>query len=68
MIDNSAERKTGDNLLAMILDRIQYAERELHVLVVGFVSDDGGDSKKARRLLRACRADLFVLPCYAHQV
>ena len=68
LVDNSGERKTGDNLLAMILDKIKYSEHELHVRVVAFVSDDGGESKKARKLLRMQRPDLIIIPCYAHQV
>lgn len=66
--DNSAERKTGDNLLIMIFDKIEYSEKELHVHITGFVSDDGGDSRKARKLLSKCRPELIVLPCCAHQV
>ncbi|KAI0083544.1 hypothetical protein BDY19DRAFT_900154, partial [Irpex rosettiformis] len=68
LVDNSDERKTGANLLSMILDKIRSAESELHVRIVAFVSDDGGDSKKARKLLKVQRPDLIVLPCYAHQV
>ncbi|KAI0082950.1 ribonuclease H-like domain-containing protein [Irpex rosettiformis] len=65
--DNSADRKTGDNLLAMIYDKIQYTEHHFDVRIVSFVSDSGGESKKARRLLATKRPDLVVLPCYAHQ-
>ncbi|KAI0782453.1 hypothetical protein BC629DRAFT_1289346, partial [Irpex lacteus] len=66
--DNSGERKTGDNLYAMIMEKLHLVERTHHVRVVAFVSDSGGDSKKARRLLAQARPDLIVLPCYAHQV
>ncbi|KAI0087465.1 hypothetical protein BDY19DRAFT_893021, partial [Irpex rosettiformis] len=64
----SAERKTSDNLLAMIHDKIRYAEHHFHVHITSFVSDSGGESKKARRLLALERPDLIVLPCYAHQM
>ncbi|KAI0090050.1 ribonuclease H-like domain-containing protein, partial [Irpex rosettiformis] len=65
--DNSANRKTGDNLLAMIYDKIQYIEHHFDIRIVSFVSDSGGESKKARRLLATKQPDLVVLPCYAHQ-
>ncbi|KAI0084021.1 ribonuclease H-like domain-containing protein, partial [Irpex rosettiformis] len=66
--DNSSERKTSDNLFAMIKEKLRYTEQHYHVRIVSFVSDSGGESKKARRLLASERHDLIVLPCYAHQV
>ncbi|KAI0755919.1 hypothetical protein BC629DRAFT_1296554 [Irpex lacteus] len=66
--DNSAERKTGNNLLRMIIEKISVAENELGVQVVAFVSDDGGDARYARRMLIPRRPDLIVIPCSAHQV
>lgn len=32
------------------------------------MSDNGGESKAVRRLIRNERTNLVVLPCYAHQV
>ena len=52
----------------MIREQIEYTERQFHTHIVAFVSDSGGDSRKARRLLAQQRSDLIVLPCYAHQV
>lgn len=52
----------------MIREKLRYAERHFHIRIVAFVSDSGGESKKARRLLALERPDLIILPCYAHQV
>lgn len=46
----------------------QHVETFHKVQVVGSVSDSGGDSKKARRLIAREHPHLIILPCYAHQV
>ncbi|KAI0337890.1 hypothetical protein BDW22DRAFT_1312662, partial [Trametopsis cervina] len=66
--DNSAERKMGENLAVMIRTKLQHVEDFHKVQIAGFVSDSGGDSKKARRIIAKEWPSLIVLPCYAHQI
>jgi hypothetical protein len=66
--DNSTDRKTSDNLLRMMQEKLLHAQSYYGVKIVGVASDSSGESKKARKDLAALRPDLIVVPCYAHQV
>lgn len=70
LVDTSAERKTAQELLKhvrAILDHVE-SEAAWRSRVAAFVSDNGGESKAVRRLIRLERQSLIVLPCYAHQI
>ncbi|RXW12099.1 hypothetical protein EST38_g13755, partial [Candolleomyces aberdarensis] len=64
----SARPKTGEELLKIVLEDIDYAEVTFLVKIVGWCSDDGGDGRKMRRLLAIERSWLIVLLCWAHQL
>ncbi|KAH8981951.1 ribonuclease H-like domain-containing protein, partial [Lactarius hatsudake] len=66
--DISADRKTGDNLLKLVLDDILYVNSKYGVVIIAWVTDDGGDGRKMRRLLLGTRPDLVVILCWAHQI
>ncbi|KDQ48947.1 hypothetical protein JAAARDRAFT_187260 [Jaapia argillacea MUCL 33604] len=60
--------KTGNALLELIEEDINYLEREYEVQVIACCTDDGPDGKKARRLLGTKRPELVVPACWAHQI
>ncbi|KAI0026736.1 hypothetical protein K488DRAFT_64797, partial [Vararia minispora EC-137] len=65
----SGQRKTGDNLFRIIEQQIRELEGPRYgVEVIGWITDDGPDGKKARRLLLEAHPHLMVLVCWAHQV
>ncbi|KAI9437199.1 hypothetical protein H4582DRAFT_1793114, partial [Lactarius indigo] len=66
--DISANRKTGDNLLKLVLDDILYVKNKYGVVIIAWVTDDGGDGRRMRRLLLTFRPDLIVILCWAHQI
>lgn len=70
LVDTSAERKTAQELLKHVRAVLESVESESSwkSKVAAFVSDNGGESKAVRRLIRNERTNLVVLPCYAHQV
>ena len=45
MHDITAEKKNADNLQKLVLDEIDYCDKELDAEVIGWCSDCGGDSK-----------------------
>ncbi|THH15178.1 hypothetical protein EUX98_g9503 [Antrodiella citrinella] len=66
--DVSAERKTADNLLNIVIMNIMYAMMTLEVTVIAWCSDAGGDSASMRRKLVQRYPWLIVLDCWAHQI
>ncbi|KAH9954013.1 ribonuclease H-like domain-containing protein [Lactifluus volemus] len=66
--DVSAEAKTGENLLKLMLEDITYAQVAFGLLLIAFCCDDGGDARKFRRLLLALMPWLIVTVCWAHQI
>lgn len=46
MHDVSAEAKTGENLLKLMVEDITYAQAVFGLLLIGFCTDDGGDARK----------------------
>ncbi|KAF9507556.1 hypothetical protein BS47DRAFT_1260095, partial [Hydnum rufescens UP504] len=66
--DVSAEAKTADNLLQLILNEKDYIEGMLGMKLIGWVSDAGGDSRAACLCLHGLFPNLLIADCYAHQV
>ncbi|KAG5633147.1 hypothetical protein H0H81_010507, partial [Sphagnurus paluster] len=64
----TGEPKTGDRLLQLVLDDIEYMEEHFGVHVIAWCTDDGPDGKKMRRLLRRHFPWIMVLVCWAHQI
>ncbi|KAH6866158.1 ribonuclease H-like domain-containing protein [Coprinopsis sp. MPI-PUGE-AT-0042] len=64
----SSTAKTGDELLKLVDKDIEYAEKILKVIVIGWCCDDGGDGRKMRRLLLSIKPWLLIFPCWAHQL
>jgi hypothetical protein len=64
----SGEPKTGDRLLVLVIDDIQYIGDKFGVQIIGWCTDDGPDGKKMRRLLRVRLPWMIVVLCWAHQI
>ncbi|KAF8345223.1 hypothetical protein F5887DRAFT_836824, partial [Amanita rubescens] len=65
--DVSAQPKTGKTLLQLVVDDIRWSEETYGHRVIAVCSDDGGDARKMRRLLRAQMPWLIITLCWAHQ-
>lgn len=68
VFDASDERKTAENLLAMMITVIDDLEYSWGIKVVAFTSDASGESRKARKMLQRLRPWMVTPDCYAHQV
>jgi hypothetical protein len=66
--DVSAQPKTGDALLQLVVDDLKWSEETYGHKVIAACSDDGGDARKMRRLLRLLMPWLVVILCWAHQI
>jgi hypothetical protein len=66
--DVSACAKTGEALLALVLEDIKWSEAMYGLTVIAACSDDGGDAHKMRWLLLALMPWLIVILCWAHQI
>ena len=66
--DVSAQPKTGETLLKLVVDDIKWSEETYGHKVIAVCSDDGGDARKMRRLLRAQMPWLIVVLCWVHQI
>jgi len=66
--DVSAQPKTGEALLALVVEDIKWIEKKYGVSVIAACSDDGGDPRKMRRLLLALMPWLIIILCWAHQI
>jgi hypothetical protein len=66
--DASAERKTAENLFALLEDVLKNVQEEWGVIAVAVVTDASGESRKARRMLGKKYPSLVVIDCYSHQV
>lgn len=64
----SAQAKTGEALLQLVVDDIKWSEETYGHSVIAVCSDDGGDARKMRRLLRMTMPWLIITLCWAHQV
>lgn len=66
--DISSHRKTADTLLKLVLEDIDYCRNVLHIDIIAWCSDAGGDSASMRRKLKRECPSLIVVDCWAHQV
>ncbi|KAJ3519444.1 hypothetical protein NMY22_g13201 [Coprinellus aureogranulatus] len=66
--DISAEAKTAENLLAIVVKEITYILTTLKVVLVAWCTDASGESKKMRRVLRMKYPWLVTIDCWAHQI
>lgn len=66
--DVSAQPKTGEELLRLVVDDIRWSQETYGHKVIAACSDDGGDARKMRRLLRDLMPWLIVILCWAHQI
>lgn len=55
-------------LLAVVLADIEFMTKVLHIFVIAWCSDAGGDSASMRRKLKELIPAMIVLDCWAHQV
>lgn len=66
--DASGDSRNAEELLKQIIESIHQIESEWGVIIIACTTDASGESRKARRLLRA-QFPHFVTPdCLAHQV
>ncbi|CUA68261.1 Zinc finger BED domain-containing protein 4 [Homo sapiens] [Rhizoctonia solani] len=66
--DLSAERKTADNHLKVVLSNIDEAEKKYNIRIIAWVSDAGGESRAMRVRLNRLRPYILVFDCWAHQI
>jgi hypothetical protein len=66
--DVSAQPKTGDGLLQLVIEDIKWSEKTYGLTVIAACSDDGGDARKLRHLLLAQMPWLIIVLCWAHQI
>ena len=66
--DASAERKTAEQLIALLEEVITMVQDEWGAIVVAIVMDASGECRKAQRLLGRKYPHIIVLDCYSHQV
>jgi len=64
----TGEPKTGDRLLELVLEDIEFMKSRYGVKPIAWCTDDGPDGKKMRRLLQQKFDWIFVLVCWAHQI
>lgn len=65
VFDVSADRKTAENLLAL-MEEVTRILHNTHIIVVAWTTDASGESRKARNLLAAKKSYIAVPDCYAH--
>jgi hypothetical protein len=66
--DVSTDAKSGEALLKLVVDDMQWSQAMFLFVIIALCSDDGGDARKMRRLLLALMPWLIVIVCWAHQV
>lgn len=66
--DISTQQKTGNTLLKIVTDDIKWSEEKYGLKVIAVCSDDGGDSRKMRRLIASSMPWLIIVLCWAHQI
>ncbi|THU83160.1 hypothetical protein K435DRAFT_571524, partial [Dendrothele bispora CBS 962.96] len=66
--DISAERKTADNLIKIVINEMNRIRDIFNVILVAWCTDASSESAKMRRNLVAKFPWLVVLDCWAHQV
>ena len=66
--DVSAQPKTGEALLQLVIEDIKWSEETYGLSIIAACSDDGGDACKMWRLLLALMPWLIITLCWAHQI
>jgi hypothetical protein len=66
--DVSADAKSGEALLKLVIEDIQWSQETFLLVIIALCSDNGGDARKMRRLLLALMPWLIVVVCWAHQI
>jgi hypothetical protein len=66
--DVSAEQKSGENLLQLVMDDMKWSEATFLLIIIALCSDNGGDARKMRRLLLDLMPWLIIFVCWAHQI
>ena len=66
--DVSAERKTAENFLQLLIGTYLELEENWGVKIVAIVTDASGECRKARRDFLQKYPSVVVLDCFAHQV
>jgi len=66
--DVLAHAKTGEALLALVVENIKWIEETYSLLVIAACSDDGGDAHKMHQLLLIIMLWLIIILCWAHQI
>ncbi|QRW24098.1 hypothetical protein RhiXN_07110 [Rhizoctonia solani] len=64
----SAQHKTANNHLKLVLNDIDSAEKEHNVRIIAWVSDAGGNSRAMQVRLHCLRPHILVFDCWAHQI
>jgi hypothetical protein len=66
--DVSADAKSGEALLKLVTEDIQWSEATFLLIIIALCSDNGGDARKMRRLLLGLMPWLIIIVCWAHQI
>ena len=66
--DVSAQPKTGEALLNLVVEDIKWSEQTYGLSVIAVCSDDGGDACKMQWLLLMLMPWLIIILCWAHQI
>ncbi|KZP14834.1 hypothetical protein FIBSPDRAFT_664421, partial [Athelia psychrophila] len=64
----TGQPKTGDQLLEVVKEDLNYMETHYGLRTIAWCTDDGPDGKKMRRLLWTWLPWMVVLVCWAHQI
>ena len=64
----STQPKTGEALLSLVVEDINWSEQTYGLTVIAACSDNGGDARKMRRSLLTQMPWLIVILCWAHQI
>jgi hypothetical protein len=66
--DVSADAKSGDALLKLVVEDMEWSQNMFLFIIIALCSDNGGDARKMRRLLLALMPWLIIIVCWAHQI
>ena len=64
----SAQPKTGETLLNLVVEDIKWSEETYGIQVIAACSDNGGDARWMRHLLLGLMPWLIIILCWAHQI
>jgi hypothetical protein len=66
--DVSADAKSGEALLKLVTEDIQWSQEMFLLLIIAVCTDNSGDARKMRRLLLMLMPWLIIIVCWAHQI